>query len=95
MTDYRPVFVLPSAKILLIGNGDRIASITDAGVVDTAHLVLQAEDTVRAITQIGDQILIYVNDANGSAHYVWDGVSDSVSRKVTWPDVTINNAISV
>jgi len=72
--------------ILYIGNQYNVASVDDAGVFSASVLDLQIEDSIGALTNLGDDLLTlsnpgsYINDSNITR---WNTFGDSYSVKDT------------
>lgn len=82
---------------LIIGDGNQIARYNRDGTIILFSstvwwpVIGGLDGTVYAITAIGTNIYVWCNNGGATNMYIWDGVSERPSQKVTYPDKPVIN----
>lgn len=82
---------------LIIGDWNQIARYNKDGTIILYSstvwwpVIGGLDGTVYAITAIGSNIYVWCNNGGATNMYIWDGVSERPSQKVTYPDKPVIN----
>ena len=82
---------------LIIGDWNQIARYNRDGTIILYSstvwwpVIGGLDGTVYAITAIGSNIYVWCNNGGATNMYIWDGVSERPSQKVTYPDKPVIN----
>ncbi len=90
---YRPALVWNNK--LYIGSGNTVEVLDDAWTLST-YFTVDSGYIVRAITNIGDQIVVWTNNWSSGRQYLWNwSSSSSYSRMIQWIDLPIVNVVVI
>lgn len=86
---------------LIIGNGNSVArfnedwTFQEYGTTSTNPVIWWLDGTVRAITQIAQNIYVWCNNGKDTNLYIWDGVSTNPYQNITYSDMPVQNVALV
>lgn len=76
------------SNFIYIGNWSKITKVdttSSAWVIDDV-LTIDLDYTIKGITRISDQFFIYASNWSNTRQYMWDWISATVDRIITWVD---------
>ena len=81
------------SDFIYIGNGNKITQVdmSTTSPVITDVFTIDNWYTIKGITRISDQFFIYASNGSNSRQYMWDWISTTADRIITWVDKPIQN----
>lgn len=88
---------LATPNCFYIGNGDTVTKVdtTTSSWTVSDPVTIAKGYTIKGLTKIGDQIIIYATDGSNGKQYLWDTESPLPSREITWYDKTITRVLNL